>query len=56
MPNVIFKAKKLFDNTAGQVRTHLNIKDRDDETWRLVGRYLDADIQNLKNFISNYPQ
>ena len=56
MPNVVFKAKKLFDDTAGQVRTHLNIKDRDDETWRLVGRYLNADIQNLKNFISNYPQ
>ena len=54
MPNVIFKAKKVFDDTATQVRTNLNIRERDKATWHKVKyRHLEADINVLKKVIEN---
>ena len=54
MPNVIFKAKKVFDDTATQVRTNLNIRERDKATWHKVKyRHLEADINLLKKVIEN---
>jgi glycosyltransferase involved in cell wall biosynthesis len=54
MPNVIFKAKKIFDTTATQVRSNLNIAERDKATWHKVKvRHLNSDVQCLKKFIEN---
>ena len=49
LPTVLFKAKKMFDETGEQVRTNLNIGNRDKFTWSKVrDRHLEADINLLK--------
>ena len=49
LPTVLFKAKKMFDKTGEQVRTNLNIGNRDKFTWSKVrDRHLEADINLLK--------
>ena len=49
LPTVVFKAKKMFDKTGEQVRTNLNIGNRDKFTWSKVrDRHLEADINLLK--------
>ena len=49
LPTVVFKAKKIFDKTGEQVRTNLNIGNRDKFTWSKVrDRHLEADINLLK--------
>ena len=54
MPNVVFKAKKIFDATATQVRSNLNIGERDKATWHKVKvRHLNADVACLKKLIEN---
>jgi len=52
LPTVTFKAKKMFDDTGKQVRTHLNINNRDNFVWdKVKKRHLDADINALQDFI-----
>jgi len=54
LPTVVFKAKKVFDKTGDQVRTHLNINNRDLYTWTKVrNRHLQADIKVLKELIKD---
>ena len=49
LPTVLFKAKKMFDKTGEQVRTNLNIGNRDKFTWSKVkDRHLQTDINQLK--------
>ena len=49
LPTVVFKAKKIFDKTGEQVRTNLNIGNRDKFTWSKVkDRHLEADVNLLK--------
>tara|TARA_Y100000590_G_scaffold176661_1_gene201863 strand:+ start:1137 stop:1856 length:720 start_codon:yes stop_codon:yes gene_type:complete len=49
LPTVLFKAKKMFDETGEQVRTNLNIGNRDKFTWSKVkDRHLQADVNLLK--------
>ena len=49
LPTVVFKAKKIFDKTGEQVRTNLNIGNRDKFTWSKVkDRHLQTDINQLK--------
>ena len=53
LPTVVFKAKKLFDDTATRVRSYMNIVKRDDAVWELVRtRHLQADISKLKEVIN----
>jgi hypothetical protein len=55
MPNVVFKAKKMFDETGSQVRSNLNINNRDNFVWKIVrDRYLQQDVKHLKDFITNH--
>jgi glycosyltransferase involved in cell wall biosynthesis len=55
LPYVIVQAKKVFDDTATKVRQHLNINKRDDYVWsKIQGRYLEADIKELKTFIEKF--
>jgi len=55
LPSVVFKAKKLFDNTGTQVRANLNIAKRDDFVWTNVrDRHLQTDVSILKKFINEY--
>lgn len=55
LPSVVFKAKKLFDSTATNVRSHLNIVKRDEFVWTKVrDRHLNADLVALRNFIESY--
>ena len=52
LPTVEFKAKKVFDKTGAQVRTHLNINNRDNFVWTKVRkRHLEADVNALQDFI-----
>ena len=52
LPTVVFKAKKMFDDTGKQVRTHLNINNRDNFVWdRVKKRHLNADVNALQDFI-----
>ena len=52
LPTVEFKAKKMFDDTGKQVRTHLNINNRDNFVWTKVrDRHLQADVKVLQEFI-----
>jgi hypothetical protein len=54
LPTVVFKAKKMFDDTGDQVRTHLNINNRDKFVWTKVrSRHLNADITALQDFIKD---
>jgi hypothetical protein len=54
MPTVVFKAKKMFDDTGDQVRTHLNINNRDNFVWKKVrDRHLQADVKALQDFIKD---
>jgi hypothetical protein len=54
LPTVVFKAKKLFDDTANRVRSNLNISKRDDFVWTKVrDRHLKADVEQLKKFIQD---
>ena len=54
LPTVIFKAKKMFDDTGKQVRHNLNINNRDNFVWEKVrDRHLQADIQALKKVIKD---
>ena len=54
LPNVVFKAKKMFDDTGKQVRTNLNINNRDNFVWNKVrDRHLHADVKALQNFIKD---
>tara|TARA_R110001592_G_scaffold29255_2_gene106279 strand:+ start:1634 stop:2353 length:720 start_codon:yes stop_codon:yes gene_type:complete len=54
LPTVVFKAKKIFDDTGKQVRTHLNINNRDKFVWdKVKKRPLNADIEALQNFIKD---
>ena len=52
LPTVVFKAKKMFDDTGKQVRTHLNINNRDNFVWdKVKQRHLNADVNALQDFI-----
>ena len=54
LPTVIFKAKKMFDDTGKQVRTNFNINNRDNFVWSKVReRHLQADVDALKKFIKD---
>ena len=56
LPTVVFKAKKMFDNTGKQVRTNLNINNRDNFVWdKVKTRHLNADIKALETFIKDHP-
>ena len=55
LPTVTFKAKKLLDATAQNVRSNLNILNREDYVWsKAKDRHLQADVSALKNFIDNF--
>ena len=52
LPTVVFKAKKMFDDTGEQVRTHLNINNRDNFVWdKVKQRHLNADVNALQDII-----
>jgi len=54
LPTVEFKAKKVFDDTGKQVRTNMNINNRDNFVWQKVrNRHLEADVKVLKDFIKD---
>ena len=54
LPTVVFKAKKMFDDTGKQVRTHLNINNRDKFVWdKVKQRHLNADVNALQDFIKD---
>ena len=54
LPTVVFKAKKMFDDTGKQVRTHLNINNRDKFVWdKVKRRHLNADVNALQDFIKD---
>jgi len=54
LPTVVFKAKKMFDDTGEQVRKHLNINNRDNFVWdKVKKRHLNADIVALEDFIKD---
>ena len=54
LPTVVFKAKKMFDDTGKQVRTHLNINNRDNFVWdKVKQRHLNADVNALQDFIKD---
>ena len=54
LPTVVFKAKKVFDKTGVQVRTFLNINNRDNFVWNKVRkRHLEADVDALNRFIKD---
>jgi hypothetical protein len=54
MPSVVFKAKKIINDDAGQqVRKMFSINERDDFVWTKVrDRHLDADVNLLKTKIN----
>lgn len=53
LPTVTFKAKKIFDDTAKNVRSFLNIANREEYVWSKVkDRYLSTDVELLKQIIS----
>lgn len=54
VPELVFKVKKIIDNTAVQVRSHLNIRKRDDFVWQTCQRHMQSDISALHDFIKNY--
>lgn len=55
MPNVVCRAKKMFDHTGQLVRGHLNIIARDNDLWKFArDRYLKSDVQELEKFISTF--
>jgi len=55
LPYVHLKAKKVFDDTANEIRSKNSVDKRDDWVWSKVkGRHLDADVALLKKFIENY--
>jgi hypothetical protein len=51
LPTVLFKAKKMFDETGKQVRHNLNINNRDNFVWDKVQRHLTTDIKALQDLI-----
>jgi hypothetical protein len=52
LPHVVVKAKKVFDDTATQVRKHLNIVKRDEFVWSKVNeRHLQADLKVLQSLM-----
>jgi hypothetical protein len=52
---VQLKAKKVFDDTAQEIRSKNSVDKRDDWVWKKVkGRHLDTDVALLKNFIDNF--
>jgi hypothetical protein len=54
LPTVVFKAKKMFDDTGKQVRTNLNINNRDNFVWDKIQRHLTTDIKALQDFIKDH--
>jgi len=52
--DIKFRVKKMEDDTATQVRTHMNIRNRDDWAWKSCQRHLQSDVATLKNFIDNF--
>ena len=55
LPTVIFKAKKMFDDTGKQVRHNLNINNRDNFVWEKIQRHLRTDIKSLQDYIKGQP-
>ena len=53
LPTVVFKAKKMFDETGKQVRHNLNINNRDNFVWDKVQRHLRTDIKALQDLIKD---
>ena len=54
LPTVVFKAKKMYDDTGEQVRKHLNINNRDNFVWdKVKKRHLNTDIKALQDFIKD---
>lgn len=54
LPTVVFKAKKMFDDTGKRVRGNLNINNRDNFVWdKVKTRHLSADINALQKFITD---
>ena len=53
LPNVQIKSKKLTnDHTGSRIRKEMNIIKRDLDVWnRTKGRYMDADVKALQDFI-----
>ena len=54
VPEVVFKVKKIIDKTATQVRSHLNIRKRDDFVWETCRRHMQSDITALQEFIKKF--
>jgi hypothetical protein len=55
LPYVHLKAKKIFDETAKEIRSKNSVDKRDDWVWSKVkGRHLDTDVALLKNFIDTF--
>lgn len=55
LPQVQVKAKKIFDDTANNVRKFLNIHNREDYVWKKVrDRHVQADVKELKKFIESF--
>ena len=54
MPSIVFKAKKIINDDAGQqVRKMFSINERDDFVWTKVrDRHLNADVDLLKTKIN----
>lgn len=55
LPKVEVKAKKIFDETANNVRKFLNIHNREDYVWnRVRDRHLQTDVDELKKIIDSF--
>jgi len=56
LPTVEFKAKKIMDDNAGkQIRSNLNIANRDEFVWKKVNnRHLHGDVDALRKFIESF--
>lgn len=55
LPEVQVKAKKIFDDTANNVRKFLNIHNREDYVWSKVrDRHVKLDVEELKKFIDTF--
>ena len=55
LPNVQIKSKKITtDHTGNRIRKEMNIPKRDFDVWnRTKGRYMDADVKALQDFIES---
>lgn len=55
LPSVQVKAKKIFDDTANNVRKFLNINKREDYVWEKVNiRHIEVDVEALQKFINSF--